>query len=274
MLSKKKDQTYEEALKAMTTVTCPMHYLTEISKRHYTPELLTAAIRHSRCQLSQIPEELRTKDICREILKARRSEDVQLMPREHFDYEFSLECVSYCPTALTCVLYFFRSNRRKESYTKEDMSIIAEAACPRKLGGMMLDRMTDPDEEPKDCTFEEWCSREYGFTHPSTAFLIYQALVDSMNMRKGEFPLAETSLGTLVAKSSSDSLHPGIYIDLRRDDNPCDAPVAVVECTQDEADLDELDHLITRVWDDVSREEYTTRVVHSGVEQHFAAKQE
>lgn len=270
-LSKKKDQTYEEALMAMTDTRChPWHYLNEISKRHYTPELLTAAIRNGRCQLSQIPEDLRTKDICREILKAHRSEDIQLMPRDYFDFEFSIECVSYCPTALACVLYFFHGNRWKEPYTEEDMRIVAEAACPKKLGKMMLDLMTDPDKELRGLTFEEWCSLKYGFTHPSTAFLIYQALVDHMSLQKGEFPLAETSLGTLVAKGSTDSLHPGVYIDLRRDGEPCDAPVLMVECVGDETDLDEQDNLITRVWDDVSQEEYATRVIHSGVEQHFA----
>lgn len=78
-----------------------------------------------------------------------------------------------------------------------------------------------------------------------------------------------TPLGTLVVKASTDSQNHGVYIDLRRHGCGCDAPVAMVEVTKEEADLGDKPALITRVWDNVNEEEYRTRVVHSGVEEYF-----
>lgn len=80
----------------------------------------------------------------------------------------------------------------------------------------------------------------------------------------------KTPLGTLVVKESTDSENPGVYIDLRRPGCNCDAPVAMVEVTKDEADLNIGQALITRVWDNVNEEEYRTRVVHTGIEEYFA----
>ena len=79
----------------------------------------------------------------------------------------------------------------------------------------------------------------------------------------------KTPLGTLVVKASTDSDYPGVYIDLRRPGCDCDAPVAMVEVTSTEADLDEKPALITRVWDNVNEEDHRTRVVHSGIEEYF-----
>lgn len=78
-----------------------------------------------------------------------------------------------------------------------------------------------------------------------------------------------TPLGTLVVKASTDSQNPGVYIDLRRSGCECDAPIAMVEVTKDEADLGGKPALITRVWDNVNEEDYRTRVVHSGIEEYF-----
>ena len=80
--------------------------------------------------------------------------------------------------------------------------------------------------------------------------------------------IVDTPLGQIVVKPSGDSEYPGVYIDLRRDGCDCDAPLAMVEYTPDERDLKE-PAIVTRVWDDVREEDHQTRVVHSGIEEHF-----
>ncbi|MBP3210631.1 MAG: hypothetical protein J6M64_12120 [Oscillospiraceae bacterium] len=67
--------------------------------------------------------------------------------------------------------------------------------------------------------------------------------------------IINTPLGALTAYPSNDSDNPGIWIEL---DN---APVALIECTSDEADLPEnMPHIITRVWN--GGDDYETRVVY------------
>lgn len=88
---------------------------------------------------------------------------------------------------------------------------------------------------------------------------------------------AETPLGTIVVKKVFDEEHPGFYIDLRKsgcdaepDDMP-DAPLALVEFCKDEGDRQDGEQcIITRVWGDVRKEDYTSRVVHKGVKEYFA----
>lgn len=80
--------------------------------------------------------------------------------------------------------------------------------------------------------------------------------------------LINTPLGQIVVKPSTDPEYPGVYIDLRRPRCACDAPLAMVEATPDEADLEGW-NIITRAWDDVRNEEYQTRVAHSGIEEYF-----
>ena len=79
----------------------------------------------------------------------------------------------------------------------------------------------------------------------------------------------KTPLGTLVVKASVDPANPGVYIDLRREGCNCDAPVAMVEVTQDEAEWEGEPTLVTRVWGNVAEEDYQTRVVHYGIEKYF-----
>lgn len=80
--------------------------------------------------------------------------------------------------------------------------------------------------------------------------------------------VVNTPLGQIVVKPSTDSDYPGVYIDLRRPGCDCDAPLAMVEYTATEVDL-EKPAIITRAWDDTRCEEYHTRVVHSGIEEYF-----
>jgi len=176
ILSPKRKQTYEEALKAMNDTTYPLHYLGEISSRHYTEELLEVAIRNGRCSLREIPTEKRSLRLCHATLERCRNEDIQYMPQKYFDFHFAMKAASLCPLALTTILYIFRQDRWKEPYTLEDMRIIAEAACPRERGQWQLDHVSDPASELQSQTFEEYCSRKFGFVHVNYANLYQKAL--------------------------------------------------------------------------------------------------
>lgn len=81
--------------------------------------------------------------------------------------------------------------------------------------------------------------------------------------------LVETPFGTLVAYASTDSDYPGIYIDLRRTGFGVDAPLMLTEYTETEADI-EGGQLITRIWGNVAQEEYSDRIVHTGVADFFS----
>lgn len=175
-LNPKRQQTYEEALKAMSDTTYPMHYLNEISSRHYTEELLETAIRNNRCSLREIPAEKRSIRLCHAVLECCNNEDVQYIPPEFFNYEFALKAVSYCPTALITILYFFRHNRWKDPYTVEDLRIIAEAACPKGKGRWYLDQCHEPELEVNGRTFEKYCSRMFGYADKAYADLYKKAL--------------------------------------------------------------------------------------------------
>lgn len=175
-LNPKRQQTYEEALKAMSDNTRPMHYLNEISTRHYTEELLETAIRNQRCSLREIPVEKRSIRLCHAVLENCRNEDVQYIPCEFFNYEFSLKAASYCPTELSTILYNFRFERWTDPYTVKDMRIIAEAACPRGRGQWHLDRCSHPECVLGKQTFEEYCSRDFGYAHSTYGGLYKKAL--------------------------------------------------------------------------------------------------
>ena len=80
----------------------------------------------------------------------------------------------------------------------------------------------------------------------------------------------ETPLGALKVKVSTDPAHPGIWIDLGRPDFDCDLALALVEFSSDDADFpDGEPHIITHVWGNGEKEDYTTRVVHEGIEEYF-----
>lgn len=86
--------------------------------------------------------------------------------------------------------------------------------------------------------------------------------------------VVETPLGTLVAGPSGyGSEHPGVLVDLRRNGKNGSPVVglALIEFAADEADL-EGGHIITRVYGDAMEDEYTDRVIHTGVESFFKAE--
>ena len=89
---------------------------------------------------------------------------------------------------------------------------------------------------------------------------------------------AKTPLGTLTAYKSTDPAHPGIYIDLYRDDKA--VPLALVEYSEDDVEEDDVDSdikenaVVTRVWGDGGQEDYTERIIHENIEKAFEAFEE
>lgn len=82
--------------------------------------------------------------------------------------------------------------------------------------------------------------------------------------------LVETSLGTIISQSSLDPDHPGIYIDLQKEEGGPQMALALVELCADEADQPEAKpKLITRVWGDGEQDEYTVRIIHENIEAFF-----
>ena len=87
--------------------------------------------------------------------------------------------------------------------------------------------------------------------------------------------LIETPLGTIAVAETTEPAHPGVMIFLRSPDAHCYMPLCLVEFADDEADFPEGEpHVITRVWGDGMRDDYTVRVVHERIEEFFASGQE
>ncbi|MEG1563819.1 MAG: hypothetical protein RR365_08845 [Bacteroides sp.] len=80
----------------------------------------------------------------------------------------------------------------------------------------------------------------------------------------------DTPLGAILARENSDPAHPGVWLDLRRADVACDMTLALVEFSDDESGFPEGEqHIVTRVWGEASRDDYTTKVIHGGIEDFF-----
>lgn len=85
----------------------------------------------------------------------------------------------------------------------------------------------------------------------------------------------DTPLGIITVKTAVDPAHPGVYIDLRRKGTDLEMPLALVEFSADDADYpDGTENLITRVWGNAMKEDYTYRAVHQKIQEYFAAEEE
>jgi len=80
----------------------------------------------------------------------------------------------------------------------------------------------------------------------------------------------KTPLGDIVAEPSTDPENPGIWVWLHQPEKDYEPALALVEYTKDEADR-RRPALITRVWGDAEQDEYTDRVVHTGLREGGAA---
>lgn len=85
--------------------------------------------------------------------------------------------------------------------------------------------------------------------------------------------LVETPMGDLTVRPVHSEDYPGIEVFLRREDTDQDLLLALVECVRDETDLPQEPNLITRVYGQAMDAEYTTRVVHEGIEDFFKVEE-
>lgn len=163
-LHNKKEQTYEEALHAMTEE-AQFYELKFISKRHWTEELLCAAMKHSCGRLGEVPVEMRTLPVCTAAVQSWKygATNVNDIPCKLLTFEFARDIVSRWPNTIDTILYEFRQNRWQEPYTEEDIALMAEASCPTKTGEEELVSTTlDRASILEKCSFERFCSEEYG----------------------------------------------------------------------------------------------------------------
>lgn len=77
--------------------------------------------------------------------------------------------------------------------------------------------------------------------------------------------VVKTPLGYIVAEASVDSEHPGVQVSLHRNGEEYEPMLALVEYATTEADA-RTPALITRVWRDTQRDEYTDQIVHTSLE--------
>lgn len=190
MLPPKRWQTYQEALQAMQAQGPGFHCLKDVSTRFFTEELLEAALKTHRGSLRDLKAQKRTKELCHVVLEACRAEEVEFIPKEYFDFTFAKKAASFCPKALTTILYRFRSQTGRgpfAPYTAEDVEIIAEAACPKGLGQYKLSGVQDQEREMAGRTFEQYCSEVYGYVNPAYTYVYKQAL-DALLQHNAGYP--------------------------------------------------------------------------------------
>lgn len=110
----------------------------------------------------------------------------------------------------------------------------------------------------------------------------YDSKTDSCRLnpataKANEIPPAlrvETPLGALIVRAQGDPDHPGIFVDLRRQDADQDLLLTLVEFCEDEGDLPDGKHcIITRVWDEAMQDEYAYRHVHKGIDEFFVIEE-
>ena len=133
-----------------------------------------------------------------------------------------------------------------------------QAFCPVCGNRLMLCDECRHTDEPSPCDYDGKSDR----CHRSSPIPMRLAVRPSM--------CVDTPLGAIIVRTAYDPEHPGVWIDLRRPDVDCDMSVALIEFSSDDSDYpDGQPNLITRVWGDSKQEDYTTRVVHEGIEEFF-----
>lgn len=216
-ISEKKIQNYEEAIEFLKkepsySLLCgiPLDntvYLQDISKKLYDENLILTALENGKCKkFADIPARFRTKAVCmmalqhlntqnvltqmpaamltREVymtaLRTANTGVIDVIPDKYFiDYEFALLAVSFYPSSVDKVLSLYREARESEAYSKEDVSIILEAMCPKGCGGVYLNnprRAHMRDEILAGRSFEQYCTEEYGYISKKHMFFLYKTM--------------------------------------------------------------------------------------------------
>lgn len=167
-LSKKKDQTFDEAYAAMADPSSP-YKLQDVSKNHWKEEVVCAALRNGRATLQEIPYADRTEAICWAAIMCQNNEkdNITAIPTSIFDFSMAVMAASYHPGEIDTILYRFRDGRIDRRYTKEDVQVIMEAACPTGMWNQLR-----PNEQ---LSFTE-CTTQYGKLPTSATPVINLAL--------------------------------------------------------------------------------------------------
>lgn len=216
-ISEKKAQNYEEALEALKkepnySLMYGMRrdntvYLQDISKKLYDENLILTALENGKCKkfadiparfrtkavcimalqhlstqavLTQMPEEMLTREVCMMALRTTNDGVIDAIPDKYFiDYEFALLAASFYPRSVNKILSLYRKGREGEAYSKEDMSIILEAMCPKGRGEVFLNlprRKYMRDEMLAGRSFEQYCAEEHGYISKNHMFFLYKAM--------------------------------------------------------------------------------------------------
>lgn len=86
----------------------------------------------------------------------------------------------------------------------------------------------------------------------------------------------DTPIGNLHVYKSFDPDHPGVYIDLQKEGIPYNAPLVSLEFTHTEhpecqdPDVARNGILVCRIWGDVDKENFSSKVIFSGIDEFFA----
>ena len=181
-LSKKSMQRYTEAFRAMTEdypVTERRYYLRDISKTHYTEDLLLTALCNYRCSFSDIPPELRTKEICL-CAVAKDAENIRYVPEEHRSYDMMLHAVSAHPEVLDTALYMYRLHRGVMSadapYSREDLTLMLEAARPLDKAKDAFESSEKDSAPSKKESFEVFAAKHCGETRGIPSIVVAKRL--------------------------------------------------------------------------------------------------
>lgn len=147
---KKSEQTYEWALAEMQKPLGPkMRYfqsyrLSDIAKRHHTPELMLAALKSGRATMYEVPESLMTRDLY--LMTAIESPQcIANIPEKVRDFDFLKEVVSNNPDAFGAAWYWLREDqgRGKANFTTQDVMLAMESIYPTALAEKRLDDLHD-----------------------------------------------------------------------------------------------------------------------------------
>lgn len=163
----KRAQTYEWALEAMQTPSNGVK-LSDIAKKHRTAELYEAAVRNGKCTLCEVPGELVTYDLCREVVRQNYRE-LAHVPDKFAVYDLLLYAVSCDPEAYNIAKYRLTQNKPKESqgYTPEEVRLAMEAICPTSFGNARIDGLCTPPEFKSEEERRQYIAEHYGIFHVS-----------------------------------------------------------------------------------------------------------
>ena len=145
------------------------------------------------------------------------------------------------------------------------MERLDELAAADKAGRLVI----LPDVSYTDADGEEALRRamwECNYKNNGVTRFTADAIAEKLSREAVKTRLSvKTPVGDIVAEASGSSEYPGIWISLHQPGEDYEPSLALVEFTSSEADV-EGSALITRVWGDGQQEEYTDRVVHTGLE--------